>query len=147
MKDYLNQDEHRLEVYYMCCYGYLTVQLQSYGKNMSKEEKTYAKYIATYINKKFEALEKRVGKDETDRIIKDALNCSIRLLPKDHEPQQFMVKKEPLEGALLYAVEAKCKNCNRTDYKQCNLYKCMDECGMGSASERKSKVCEYSWEE
>lgn len=144
MKNYLSRDERRIATYFCICYGLIDSQME-YKQNYSKDEITALRYVNTYLQKYIDALIKRVGKEEGERILRDATQNTVDLHPKNYDGQ-YIVDREALEGALTYAVEYKCKNCNKTDYYHCDLYKCMDKCGMSTVG-NKAKYCDFAWQD
>lgn len=144
MKNYLSREERRLATFFCIMYGLIETVMQ-YKENISKEEVTELKYTNTHLGKYITALANRVGSDEGKRLHKEALSHRVELVPKSFDGQ-FIVDKEALEGALLYAVKGTCDKCTHgvDYYNTCDLYKCMAKLGMGSNSKHEDK-CEFNY--
>ena len=145
MKTYLSHDERQIATYFAIVYGLIETQLEEHGKNISKEEKTSLKYAHTYLQKYIQALVKRVGIKEGDRIYRLARDSKVEINPKNYDGQ-FIVDKESLEYTCAIAVEAKCFGCEREDWYNCGLYNCQKKMGVGSVNDTKGK-CEFWYDE
>lgn len=143
MKNYLNQEERRIATYICIVYG-LIETLFANKKNISKEELTALKYSDTYLDKYIQALIRRVGPEEGNRIYKEAMNNKVELKPKNYEGQ-LVVDKDSLEEVARMAVETHCFGCKREDWRNCGLYKCMDKLQMGQICDEPGK-CEFYYE-
>lgn len=143
MKDYLNREERRIATYICIVYG-LIEKLFENKSNMSKEELTALKYSNTYLGKYITALIGRVGPAEGNRIYKEAMYNKVELKPKSYDGQ-FIVDKESLEAVAQMAVETHCFGCKRVDWRNCGLFKCMNNLQMGAVNEEPGK-CEFYYE-
>ena len=144
MKTYLNREERRIATYICIVYGLIDTIFE-FKENISKEEITALKYSNTYLQKYIEALIKRVGAEEGMRIYKEARDNVVELKPKNYDGQ-LIVDKDSMEEVCRMAVEAHCFGCDRVDWRNCELYKCMNKIGVGRVSDEEGK-CEFYYEE
>lgn len=144
MKNYLNQEERRVATYICIVYGLIETLFEN-KKNISKEELTALKYADTYLDKYIQALIRRVGPVEGDRIYREAMNNKVELVPKNYDGQ-LVVDKNALEEVARMAVETHCFGCKRDDWRNCELYRCMDKLKMGRVCDEPGK-CEFYYEE
>lgn len=143
MKNYLNREERRISTYICIVYGLIETLFEN-KKNMSKEEITALKYSNTYLDKYIQALIRRVGPEEGNRIYNEAMNNKVELKPKNYDGQ-LVVDKNSLEEVARMAVETHCFGCTRSDWRNCELYRCMDKLQMGRVCEETGK-CEFYYE-
>ena len=145
MKTYLSHDERQVVTYFAICYGAIDTYLEERSKNISKEEVTALKYSRTYLRKYIQALVKRVGEVEGDRIYRMSRDSQIELRPKHYEGQ-LIVDKDVMEEVARMALEANCFGCERKDWQNCGLCKFMDTLGVGSTNDTEGK-CEFWYDE
>jgi len=146
MKTYLNHSERQIASYFAITYGLIDATLEEQAKNISKEEKTALKYAHTYLEKYIQALIKRVGINEGDRIYKIARDSKVELKPKSYDEGQLIVDKDAMEEVARMAVETHCFGCNRVDWRNCELCKFMDRLGIESLNDTKGQ-CEFRYDE
>ena len=144
MKTYLNREERRLATYICIVYGLIDTIFE-FKDNISKQEITALKYANTYLTKYIEALINRVGREEGERIYKEARDHVVELKPKNYNGQ-LIVDKDSMEEVCRMAVEANCFGCDRVDWRNCGLYKCMNNMEVGIVNDTKGK-CEFYYEE
>lgn len=146
MKTYLNHAERQLASFFAICYGMIDSALEEWGDNISKEETTALKYSHTHLKKFIQALIKRVGANEGDRIYKVARDNKVELKPKNYDDGQLIVDKDSMEEVARMAVETHCFGCNRVDWRNCELCKFMDKLGIESLNDTKGQ-CEFRYDE
>ena len=146
MKTYLNHAERQIASYFAITYGLIDATLEEQSKNISKEEKTALKYAHTYLEKYIQALIKRVGINEGDRIYKTARDNKVELKPKSYDDGQLSGDKDCMEEIARMAVETHCFGCNRVDWRNCELCKFMDRLGIESLNDTKGQ-CEFRYDE
>ena len=145
MKTYLSHDERQTCTYFAIVYGMIETQLELFSKNMSKEEQTMLKYGHTYLQKYIQAVVKRVGVIEGDRIYRMARDNTVEMKPKNYDGQ-LVVDKNDMEEVARMALEANCFGCNRTDWHNCGLCRFMEKLGIGSTNDTEGK-CEFWYDE
>ncbi len=145
MKTYLSHDERQVCTYFSICYGMIDAQIERFGNNMSPEERTALKYAHTYLKKYIQALVKRVGQHEGERIYRLARDNQVEMKPKSYEGQ-LIVDKDVMEEVARMALEANCFGCERKDWQNCGLCKFMDTLGVGSTNDTEGK-CEFWYDE
>jgi len=143
MKDYLNRDERRIATYFCIVYGLIDT-VMNYKDNYSKKEITALKYVNTYLEKYIDALIARVGAEEGKRIMREATENVVEFKPKNYDGQ-FILDKESLEQVCSVAVDASCFGCKKSNYNNCELYKCMCKLGMSTAK-TKGDECEFCYD-
>lgn len=146
MKTYLNHAERQLASFFAICYGLIDSALEEWGDNISKEERTSLRYSRTHLKNYIQALIKRVGINEGDRIYKIARDNKVELKPKSYDDGQLVVDKDAMEQIAGMAVEANCFGCNRVDWRNCELCKFMDRLGIESLNDTKGQ-CEFRYDE
>lgn len=140
MKTYLSSTERRSNTFFCIVYGMIDGYLE-HEDNFSKEEVKWLKSAHLSLFEYIRGLGKRVGQDELMRIYREARDNQAELKPVNYDGQ-FIVDKNALEEICRMVVEAYCFGCARTDWRNCELYKFMDKCGMGNVSEEEGK-CTY----
>lgn len=93
MKTYLNHAERQMASFFAICYGLIDSALEEWSNNISKEEITALKYSHTRLKKYIQALVKRVGANEGDRIYKVARDFKVELKPKSYDEGQLLLRK------------------------------------------------------
>ena len=145
MKTYLSHEERQLVTYFAICYGAIDTYIEERRKNLSKEEITTLKYSRTYLKKYIQAMVKRVGAAEGDRIYRLARDSQVEIRPRNYEGQ-LIVDKDVMEEVARMALEHHCFGCTRTDWNNCGLCKFMDTLGIGSTNDTEGK-CEFWYDE
>ena len=143
MKTYLNREERRIATYICIVYGLIDT-IFKFKDNISKQEVKALKYVNTYLEKYIDALIKRVGGEEGERIYKEARDNVVELKPRNYDGQ-LLVDKDSMEEVARYAVEGKCFGCERNDWRNCELCKFMHKLGMGRIEDDETK-CEFWYE-
>jgi len=144
MKNYLSRDERQIATYVCIMYGLIDT-IFKYKDNISKEEVTNLKYANTYLAKYIDALIKRVGAAEGDRIYRQARDNVVDLKPRNYDGQ-YIVDKDSLEEVCRMAVEKHCFGCKRQGWHNCGLYKCMDKMGVGRVNDDNNGRCEFYYD-
>ena len=137
LKTYLNSNERRQNTFFAIVYGMIDAYLE-YKDNFSEDEIKWLESTHTSLNEYIQALGKRVGQDELMRIYREARDNRVELKPV-HYDGQYIVDKNALEEICRMAVETHCFGCKKEKWQQCELYKFMDKCGMGSSEEPEGK--------
>jgi len=142
MKNYLNAEERNSNVFLLLLYE-ITESYLERKDNFSDEEIKWLKSINMSLYEYVQALRKRVGQKEIDRIVREASTSKPVIKPRsDKGESQYLVDKDTLEEICRFAVETHCFGCNREDYQNCPLCRFMDRAGMGSLAEQPGK-CTY----
>ena len=129
MKNYLNQDERKKNT--LICVMFAIVEEFIDRANGSKKEITYLKYSHTYLRKYIEALIKRVGYEEGNRIWREARDSYVQIKPKVHEEEGYqLVEKESMEAIAEMCLKAYCFGCKRNDWQNCEMCRYMKRLGI-----------------
>lgn len=125
--------------------------LDTWGKDMTKEERKYLKTSITYALKWLDSIMNRIGKDLAEQLVRLLKTSEIILLPKYEAQKEWNRRKEMFKAievdrdTLLDMAEHAligCENCNK-DYTKCRLRETFVELGIEPFDYYAVNKCQY----
>lgn len=156
MKDYLNTIE--ANDYMVVRYGIKMAEklLKEWGERgqLTKEESKCLKYIATYANKLFNAINSRLSAKEMIKINKRLSRFDFRLVDDYNSQKIFrkaegamktaIIPRDQFESLCCEIMDIKCNGCNK-DWNTCDLHEIFENNLAPEPTGYESTNCRYAY--